>query len=138
MKILFSKWTQIAAILLIAGALAWAMKLGVIISTNGRIINTGAAAFFMRAGLLLLAIGSTGIGYRLSYKSPLLLRILAILLSPVVVFGSIMLLGMLTNPLFKDTGVWYAQEEGPIGVAVVVYLIIGYVLYRSYKPLTAQ
>ena len=133
LKLLFSKWTQVAGLLLIGGALAWTIKLGVIISTNGRIIDTGAAALFMKIGLVMLLIGSTGVGNRLSLNRALLLRILAIILSPVVVFGSLILLGTFITPLFKNIDVWYAQQEAPIALAVIFNLAIGYILYRSHK-----
>jgi hypothetical protein len=44
-KLLLSQWIQIAGVILIIGALAWTIKLIIIISTNGRIIDTGAADF---------------------------------------------------------------------------------------------
>lgn len=86
-KQLFSNWTQTASIILLGGALAWSIKLTIIVATNGRIIDTGAAALFMRVGLLLLLIGSTAIGSRLTVNRATLLRILAFLLSPVILFG---------------------------------------------------
>jgi hypothetical protein len=133
-KTLFSKWTQIASLLLIGGALAWALKLGVIISTNGRIIDTGAAALLMKIGLVMLVFGSTGIGSRLSADRKLWLRTIAIIVSPVVVFGLFLLFARLLGPLFKYSSLWYAQQEAPIALAVVFYMTIGYFLYKSYKP----
>jgi hypothetical protein len=134
LKSLFSKWTQVAGLLLMGGALTWTAKLCVIISTNGQVINTGAAAILMTTGLVLLAIGSTGVGTRLTVNRALLLRAIAIILSPVVVFGLFFLFGMIIVPLFKDSSVWYAQQEAPIGVAVVLSFALGYLLYKSYKP----
>lgn len=136
LKLLFSNWTQIAGLLLIGGALAWTIKLGVIIATNGRIIDSGAAAFFMKIGILLLIIGSTGIGSRFSLHRALLLRTMAILLSPLVAFGSVFLIGLIICPLFENSSIWYAQQEAPIAIAVVVYFLVGYLLYRTYKPVT--
>ena len=133
-KIFLSKWTRVAGLILIGGALAWALKLSVIIWTNGRIIDTGAAAILMTTGILMLMVGSTGIGCRLSQGGPLWLRLIAMLLSPALVFGSFILFPMITGPLFKNSSVWYAQQESPIALAVVVYLVIGYLLYRSSKP----
>ena len=134
LKSLFSRWTQVAGLLLMGGALAWAIKLAVIISTNGRIIDTGAAALFMKIGLLLFAIGSTGIGNRISLNRNIFLRTIAILLSPVVVFGSFLLFGMISGPLAKNIEVWYAQQEAGIAVAAVAYIAIGYLLYKSWRP----
>jgi hypothetical protein len=133
LKLIFSKWTQVAGLLLIGGALAWFIKLVVIVSTNGRIINTGAAALLMQIGLLMLVIGSTGIGYRLSINRPILLRTMAIILSPVLAFGPCFLLGTIISPLFQNSRVWYVEQEAPIALAVIVYLSIGGLLYRSYR-----
>jgi hypothetical protein len=138
LKLFFYNWTRVASLLLIGGALAWTLKLGVIISTNGRIIDTGAAALLMKIGLLLLIIGSTGIGNRLSHNKALLLRILAILLSPVLIFSLLLLIGMVAVPLFKNTGVWYAQQEAPILIAVIVNFIAGYLLYKKHKPMVSR
>jgi lipoprotein signal peptidase len=137
-KNLFKHWTKVAAILLMAGALAWTIKLIIIISTNGRIIDTGAAAFLMKAGIFLLAIGSTGIGFRLSENKPTWLRILAILLSPILVFAVFLLIAqivtpLVVSPLLEGTKVWYAQQEAPIGLAVMFFLTLGVLLFKSYK-----
>ena len=140
LKTIFSKWTQIAGLLLIGGAIAWTIKLSVIIATNGQVIDTGAAALFMKVGLLMLGIGSTGIGYRLSLHRSLLLRTAAIMLSPVVMFATFLLFAKLISPLLStvlnSSDVWYAQQEAPIVLAVVFYLSIGYLLFRSYKPVS--
>src|SRR5215218_7712118 len=133
LRSLFSRWTQVAGLLLMGGALAWTIKLCIIIATNGRIINTGAAALLMKIGIVLLLVGSTGIGNRLSRNRTLWLRIIAIILSPVVVFGSLILIGTFIVPLFQHIDLWYAQQEAPIALAVVVCMPIGYILYKSYK-----
>jgi hypothetical protein len=138
LKSLSAQWTPIAGLLLIGASLAWIIKLGVIISTNGRIIDTGAAALCMRMGLLLFVIGSTGIGYRVSVNRNGWLRAVAMVVSPVVVFGSFLLLGMITGPFFKNSSVWYAEQEAPVGVCAIVYLAVGYFLYRSCKPAAPQ
>lgn len=136
LKSLFAQWTKVAALLLIGGALAWMIKLAVIISTNGEVINTGAAALFMKIGLVLLLIGSTAIGNRLGKNRQLFVRIIAIILSPVILIGLILLLGFITGPLFKSTSIWYAEQEAPILIAVVVSLVVGSLILKSYKPVT--
>lgn len=123
-----------AALFLLSGALAWIIKLGVIVATNGQIIDTGAAVLMMKTGLILLGLGSTGIGYRLSVNRAVWLRVLAILLSPVLLFALFLLVGFWAVPLFKNSSLWYAEQEAPIAIAVVVSLLIGVLLYRSYKP----
>ncbi len=133
LNLLFSRWSQVAGAFLMGGTVAWAIKLAVIVSTNGRIITSGAAALFMTIGIVLLLIGSTGIGYHLSRNRNLWVRAIAVILSPALVFGSFILIGMVTNPLLKDSSIWYAQQEAPIAVAVIVYMVVGYLLYRSGK-----
>jgi hypothetical protein len=135
LKLIFSQWIQIAGLMLIIGALAWTIKLIIIISTDGRIIDTGAAAFFMKVGLLMLIPGSTGIGLRLTVKRNIFLRVIAIILSPALMFGSFILFSAITNPLFNGSSIPYAQEEAPIGLAVIVYLIVGYILVNSKKTI---
>ncbi|PTX22205.1 hypothetical protein C8N40_10127 [Pontibacter mucosus] len=136
LKLLFSRWAQVAGLFLMGGTLAWAIKLAVIVSTNGRIITSGAAAFFMATGIVLLIIGSTGIGYYLSRNRSVLVRVIAMLLSPALVFGSFILIGMVTNPLLQNSSIWYAQQEAPIGVAVILYMAVGYFLFRNGKSHT--
>jgi cytochrome c biogenesis protein CcdA len=88
----------------------------------------------MKIGLLLLLIGSTGVGARISLNRQVFLRAIAIILSPVLVFGLCLLFSMITNPLIKYSSLWYAQQEAPIAVAVVVNLFLGILLYKTYKP----
>ncbi|WP_276499613.1 hypothetical protein [Pontibacter litorisediminis] len=85
----------------------------------------------MTIGIVLLLIGSTGIGYYLSRNRNFLVRAVAIILSPALVFGSFVLIGMVTNPLLQNSSIWYAQQEAPIGVAVILYMAVGYFLFRS-------
>lgn len=109
---------------------AWMIKLGVIITTNGRIIDTGAAAVCMAVGLVFLLIGSTGIGFSLSRHQALWLRVLAIACSPALVFGSFFIFGFLSSRIFQDSSISYAQQEAPIAFAAVFYLVVGFLLTR--------
>lgn len=131
MKSQLFNWTRIAGSLLMCGALAWAIKLAVIISTNGRIIDTGVAALMMKVGLITFAIGSTGIGSRLMHNRNFFLRVISVILSPIVVFGSFLLFAAITTPLLKGSSIWYAQQESAIVLVVLVYAPVGYHLYRS-------
>jgi len=131
MKSFFAQWNRVAGYLLIAGALAWMFKLVVIVSTNGRIINTGPAAVLMTAGLILLFVGSTGIGFQFARTRGIFVRIVSILVSPALLFGSFILCGMMSEPLFRDSVFWYAPQEAPIGIAVLLSLAVG--LFLSKK-----
>ena len=135
MKSIFAQWNRVAGYLLIAGALAWMFKLVVIVSTNGRIINTGPAAVLMTAGLILLFIGSTGIGFSLARTRGMVIRAVSILLSPALLFGAFIFMGMISEPLFRDSVFWYAPEEAPIGLAVLLSLAVGLRLSRSREQM---
>jgi hypothetical protein len=135
MNLIFSKWTAIGSFFLMGAAIAWAIKLSVIVSSNGRIIDTGAAALFMKIGLVFFLIGSTAIGHHLSRKGAVWIRTLAVLFSPVVVFGSFLFFAMLLAPLVKNSPVPYVKQESAIAAAVFVYLTVGWLLYRSDKAL---
>ena len=50
-------WIAIAGTALIAGGVAWFLKLWVIVATDGRVAYTGAAATFLDLGLGLLLVG---------------------------------------------------------------------------------
>jgi hypothetical protein len=133
LKLLFQNWTRIAATLLLAGALAWTAKLSVIIATNGKVITSGAAALFMQIGIVLLLIGSTGFGTWLAAKRQTFLRILAIVLSPAFLVASVYLLSSFVVPLFQNSAVWYAQQEVPIALAVIVSGTLGIFLHKRNR-----
>ena len=53
---------MLAAVLMINGRLAWLAKLAVIVATDRRISDTGAADAFYLLGWALLALEATGFG----------------------------------------------------------------------------
>ena len=116
MRIRLLNWTRLAGSLLMCGALAWAIKLAVIISTNGRIIDTGAAALLIKIGLITFFVGSTGIGSRLTQNRHLVLRILSVILSPVIIFASFMLFPAITGPLLKTAAPGMHKENPQSGL----------------------
>lgn len=138
MKSIFAQWNRVAGYLLIAGALAWMFKLIVIVSTNGRIIDTGPAAILMTAGLILLFIGSTGIGFSIARTRGIVIRIVSILISPALLFGSFLLMGTISEPLFRDSIFWYAPQEAPIALAVLLSLAVGLRLSRNRAEMVSS
>jgi hypothetical protein len=56
------RWLMLAAVLMINGRLAWLAKLAVIVATDRRISDTGAADAFYLLGWALLALEATGFG----------------------------------------------------------------------------
>ena len=80
-------WIAIAGTALIAGGVAWMLKLWVIVATDGRVVATGAAATFLELGLVLLIVGSTGIGVRLMMGQEPSMRVVLAVASPLVLLG---------------------------------------------------
>jgi hypothetical protein len=84
---LWKWWITIAGTALIAGGVAWILKLWVIIATDGRVVATGAAATFLELGLVVLIVGSTGIGVRLMMSQEPSMRAVLAVASPLVLLG---------------------------------------------------
>jgi hypothetical protein len=84
---LWNWWIAIAGSSLIAGGVAWFSKLWVIVATDGRVVATGAAASSLELGLVLLIVGSTGIGVRLMIRQEPSMRVVLALASPLVLLG---------------------------------------------------
>jgi hypothetical protein len=84
---LWKWWIAIAGSTLIAGGVAWFSKLWVIVAADGRVVATGAAASSLELGLVLLIVGSTGIGVRLMIRQEPSMRVVLALASPLVFLG---------------------------------------------------
>ena len=80
-------WIAVAGAALIVGGIAWIAKLWVIVATDGRVVATGAAATFLELGLVLLIVGSTGIGVRVMIRQEPSMRVVLALASPLVLLG---------------------------------------------------
>jgi hypothetical protein len=80
-------WIAIAGTALIAGGVTWLSKFWVIVATDGRVVATGAAATFLDLGLVLLIVGSTGIGVRLMMSQEPSMRVVLAVVSPLVFLG---------------------------------------------------
>ena len=102
-----SRWIAVAGTALVAGGVAWLVKLAVIVATGGRVIDTGAAAFFYLLGFLLLAVGSTGLGLWLTKNRAVPLRIAAVALSPVAFLASATLLDIVARAAVGGLGPSY-------------------------------
>ncbi len=114
---LWKWWIAIAGIALIAGGVAWLLKLWVIVATDGRVVATGAAATFLELGLVLLAVGSTGIGVRLMMSQEPSMRIVLAVASPLVLIGVGYALGGVIGGAILVIG------GAIVGVAVPSYLL---------------
>ncbi len=128
MSSLWRWWIAIAGTALIAGGVAWLSKLWVIVATDGRVVATGAAATFLELGLVLLIVGSTGIGVRLMMNQEPSMRIVLAVASPVVLLGVGYAVGgvigyavLLIGSALAGVAVpgYLLQEAGILGLAII-------------------
>jgi hypothetical protein len=137
-------WIAIAGTALIAGGVAWLSKLWVIVATDGRVVATGAAATFLELGLVLLIVGSTGIGVRLMMNQEPSMRIVLAVASPVVLLGVGYAVGgvigyavLLIGSALAGVAVpgYLLQEAGILGLAMIGLVagiwIMAYVMPRG-------
>ena len=114
-------WIALAGTALIAGGVAWLSKLWVIVATDGRVVATGAAATFLDLGLVLLIVGSTGIGVRLMMSQEPSMRVVLAVASPLVFLGVGYALGGGIGGAIVGVAVpaYLLAEAGILGLAVI-------------------
>jgi hypothetical protein len=129
---LWKWWIAIAGTTLIAGGVAWMLKLWVIVATDGRVVATGAAGAFFDLGFYSLMVGSTGVGLRLAMNLETSLRVTLAVVSPFVfgvlfaIFSGIgYALVAIGRVIAGDAVPGYLLEEGGIFVSAVVGLVAG-------------
>jgi hypothetical protein len=131
-----SRWITILATVLLAGGVAWLLKLvaiAVLVVTGSPDIESGAVAFFYLAGLGLLFIGSTALGLWLTMNRQVPLRIAAVVLSPIVFWISFEILDGIADSIVGDQAPAYLQSETAVLVAAVVWLAIGAMVLKSTR-----
>lgn len=121
------RWTMIAAIALIVGAIAWLAKLVVIVITDGAEGGAGdtASSVLFLLGFVLLLSGSTAVGLWLTRGRGPVVRLAAALVAPVLFFVTMNLLDPLGEALVGDLGPSYVREEAGILLAAVLWLGLG-------------
>lgn len=125
------RWIQIGSIAAALGGLSWLAKIAIIIATEGKVNDEGAAALFYILGVALMAIGSTAVGVRLANRRSSLLLIGAVVLSPVVFFVSSSVLDGIAKPLLENRGPAYWEDEAGIVVTALIWLLLGITLLRD-------
>jgi hypothetical protein len=108
-----------------AGGVLWLVKLIVIVGTGGRVVDSGAAAVFYVLGLLALVVGAALLGYWLTQRQRLLVRIVA---SAVAVVGFViayLILDTGARFLVGARGPEYVPDEAGIFLTAVVALGVG-------------
>ena len=130
------RWSTIAGWLTLIGSTAWFAKLAVIVWSNGQIIDTGAAAWLLRIGLICLLVGALGFALWLTRQRRSLVRLIAAVVSPVVFLGSFLVLDTLAAAVVGGRGPAYLAAEAGMGVAAAVWLVLGvWLLTRVRRPL---
>jgi hypothetical protein len=124
-------WERWAPVALLTGAVFWLAKMSVIVATDGRVDSTGAAAVFYIGGVLLMAIGATAVGLRLTPGRPTWLRVVAMVISFVGFFVSFLVLEGIAKSAFGDAGPTYLSDEIGILVTAIFWLVAGALLVRA-------
>lgn len=119
------RWIEIGSIAAAFGGLSWLAKVAVIIATDGKVNDEGAAAFFYLLGVALMLIGSTAVGTLLAGHRSRLVVAVAVVLSPIVLFVSFAILDGLTKPLVGDRGAAYWADEVGILTTGLAWLLLG-------------
>lgn len=137
---LWKWWTTIAGTLLVVGGLAWVLKLWVIISTDSRVVATGAAGAFFDLGLYSLLVGSTALGLRLTINQKPLLRGAAMVGASVAFVISFFVFSAVGYTILSIGDVVlgvsppdYLLEEAGIFISAVVWSVIGVMLINSIR-----
>jgi hypothetical protein len=117
-------WLRIATGLVLAGAVAWLVKLGVIVATETTDGNIGTTVFFL-AGFFLLLLGAAALGVWLARKLHVALRVVAGVIGAIVFFTSMNLLDTGAKSILGDVGPNYITEEWGILAAAITWLLVG-------------
>ena len=131
-----SRWTAILATALIAGGIAWLLKLTVIavmVATGSPDIESGLVAFFYLTGFALLCIGSTTLGLWLTMGKAVPLRIAAVVLSPLVFWFSFEILDIIADSIVGSQAPDYVQSETAVLLAALAWLALGAIVLKSTR-----
>ena len=115
-----ARWTRIAAMILVGGGVAFVLKLIAIPTTGGEDFESGVVAVLFFAGMFGMLVGSTAIGSRLAERASLPLYVVAVLLSPIVIWFVFIALDGGLKPLAEAGPDWYADEGGITAIAVLM------------------
>ena len=129
-----SRWIVILATILVAGGVAWLLKLvaiAILVVKGAQDIESAAVAFFYLTGLGLLFIGSTALGLRLTMNRQVPLRIAAVVLSPIVFWFSYEILDNIVDSIVGAQAPGYVQSETAVILAALVWTAIGAMLLKS-------
>ncbi len=124
-------WERWASVVLLLGAASWLAKMAVIFSTDGRVIDTGAASVFYLAGVALMALGVTAVGLHFTRPAATWIRIVAMLASVIGFFVSYFVIDAVARPTLGQVGPDYMPDEAGILLTAIFWLIVAVVLIRA-------
>lgn len=127
------KFTRVLAWILFAGGVSWLAKVGVIVWTDGEVVDSGAAAVFYLLGVALLAVGSIALGLRVTRGRAPWLRALAGAASVAVLLVSISVLDTIAKAVIGDLGDAYMRDEHGIWLTALVWLMVAVALLRDRR-----
>ena len=119
------RWSLFAGLLTISGGVAWLAKFAVIVATNGRVFDSGAAAWFLRLGVICLVVGVSGFAIWLTRGRHRMLRLVAVVLSPITFFASFLLIDSVAKVVVGTRGPAYLPGEAGIAAVAVLWLGLG-------------
>lgn len=125
-----TRWTRVSAMILVGGGIAFALKLIVIPTTGGDDYESGVVALLFFAGMFGMLVGSTTLGSRFAQQRPLAVYVLAVALSPILIWFVFMLLDEGLKSIGEAGPDWYVDEAGITAIAV---LMIGLGLWSLHR-----
>jgi len=124
-----------AGLLALAAALAWSLKLGLIVSNGGENLDEGLVAVAYMLGLALFVATGAALGLALTTGRAAWLRGFGALLGPIAVLVLVGVLSSVGEPLVGDAGPSWLPDEVEIGLMVLVGLVAaGLLLRRRPEP----
>ena len=115
-----TRWTRVSAMILVGGGVAFALKLIAIPTTGGDDFESGVVALLFFAGMFGMLVGSTTLGSRFAEDRPLAVYVLALVLSPMLIWFVFILLDGVLKPIGEAGPDWYVDEAGITAIAVLM------------------
>ena len=115
-----ARWTRVSAMILLAGGIAFVLKLIAIPTTGGDDFESGVVALLFFAGMFGMLVGSTTLGSMFAQDRPLAVYVVALVLSPIVIWFVFILLDGVLKPIGEAGPDWYVDEAGITAIAVLM------------------
>ena len=131
-----ARWTRISAMILVGGGIAFFLKLLAIPTTGGEDFESGVVALFFFAGMLGMFVGATALGSRLAEHAPIGAYVLALVLSPILVWFLFLALDEGLKPIGEAGPDWYVAEAGITAIAILMIGAGLWLLRRERRPPT--